>query len=283
MASRRANALPVSTSRPTPFLKWAGGKSQLLTTFDQFFPDKFEGYFEPFLGGGAVFFHLYGTRPAFHASLSDGNQELINAYQIVRDQVGALCRSLSKHKNESDYFYSVRAQDVTKLSKVERASRLIYLNKTCFNGLYRVNSKGHFNVPFGSYKNPRLCDENNLHAVSAALSDADLSCANFESVLDKAGRGDFVYFDPPYQPLSTTSNFTGYTKSSFTEADQQRLADVAEQLKARGCFVMLSNSDNEFIRKIYRRFRVHTVMATRAINCRADRRGKISELVITSY
>lgn len=283
MASRRANALPVSTSRPTPFLKWAGGKSQLLTTFDRFFPETFQNYFEPFLGGGAVFFHLYGTRPQFNAFLSDGNQELINAYQVVRDQVDALCRSLSKHKNESDYFYSVRAQDVAKLSRVERASRLIYLNKTCFNGLYRVNSKGHFNVPFGSYKNPRLCDEANLHAVAAALSTAHLDCATFESVLQRAKRGDFVYFDPPYQPLSTTSNFTGYTKSSFTEEDQQRLADLASQLKAKGCFVMLSNSDNEFIRKIYRRFNVHTVLATRAINCRADRRGKISELVITSY
>lgn len=283
MASRRANVLPVGTSRTTPFLKWAGGKAQLLTTFDEFFPEQFRRYFEPFLGGGAVFFHLYGTRPAFSAFLSDGNQELINAYEVVRDQVDALCRSLSKHKNESAYFYSVRAQNPSHLSPLERASRLIFLNKTCFNGLYRVNSKGHFNVPFGSYKNPRMCDVANLKAVSAALSTAQLSWAGFESVLAHARRGDLIYFDPPYQPLSTTSNFTGYTKSSFTEADQERLAAVAAKLKARGCYVVLSNSDNEFIRKIYRGFRVHTVLATRAINCRADRRGKISELLITSY
>lgn len=282
MASRRANALPDASPRPTPFLKWAGGKSQLLASFDQFFPKNFQRYFEPFLGGGAVFFHLYGTRPAFQANLSDCNEELINAYKSVKDRVGLLCRSLAKHKNESEYFYAVRSQDVSRLTPVERASRLIYLNKTCFNGLYRVNRKGHFNVPFGSYKNPRMCDPSNLQAVSEALQRAQLRCTNFEAAVEQARKGDLVYFDPPYQPISTTSNFTGYTKSSFTADDQARLAALARKLEARGCTVMLSNSDNELIRELYKDFRIHTLYANRAINCRADRRGKITELLITS-
>lgn len=282
MASRRANAVPAISTRPGPFLKWAGGKSQLLASFDQFFPEKFNRYFEPFLGGGAVYFHLYWRQHhRFDAFLNDYNGELINAYAIVRDQVDALCRQLTKHKNESEYFYSVRSQDVTKLTPLQRASRLIYLNKTCFNGLYRVNSKGQFNVPFGSYKNPRMCDPANLKAVSGALRQATLSCGTFDAAVETARRGDLIYFDPPYQPISTTSNFTGYTRSSFTEDDQMRLAETARRLKRRGCHVMLSNSDNEFIRKLYGDFQIHTVYATRAINCRADRRGKISELLIT--
>lgn len=283
MASRRATTAPVSVSRPLPFLKWAGGKSQLLSSFDRHFPDKFNRYFEPFLGGGAVFFHLYNTRPPFTAFLSDYNEELVNAYQIVREEMDALSESLSRHKNESDYFYEVRSQDVSALSPVERASRLIYLNKTCFNGLYRVNSKGQFNVPFGSYKNPRMCDPDNLRAVSEALTRADIACGGFESIVKRARKGDLVYFDPPYQPISTTSSFTGYTKTSFTGKDQERLADVARQLKRKGCHVILSNSDNDFIRDLYPEFTIHTVLASRAINCRGERRGKVSELLITSH
>ena len=265
--------------RPGPLLKWAGGKSQLLSTFDNLFPRSFNRYFEPFLGGGAVFFHLLPER----ATLSDLNHELINCYQVVRDDVDRLIELLRRHKNDKAYYYKVRAWDSRKLEPLERAARLIFLNKTCFNGLYRVNSQGQFNVPFGRYKNPKLCDEPNLHAVSQALSSVELRCAPFEEVLRQAKKGDFVYLDPPYQPISPTSNFTGYTKDAFAFEDQKRLCKAAQVLNRRGCRFMLSNSDNEFIRELYQEFQIVTVQANRAINCRADRRGRISELLIMNY
>lgn len=272
-----------SIRKPSPFLKWAGGKSQLLNTFEEFIPSDFNRYHEPFVGGGAMFFHMYGHSPELIASLSDLNDELINCYSVVRDNVEQLIKALKKHRNESEYFYEVRALDTSKLTDVQRAARLIYLNKTCFNGLYRVNSRGQFNVPFGSYKNPRTCDEDNLHATSRALKNTKLGHQHFSKALSTAGKGDFVYLDPPYQPLSATSNFTSYTSKCFGEPDQQQLASVYAQLDKRGCKVMLSNSDNEFVKELYKDFRQETVYATRAINCRADRRGRISELLILNY
>jgi len=268
---------------PAPFVKWAGGKGQLLSTFEKFFPVRFNKYYEPFIGGGAVFFHLAGTRPGLKATISDLNEELINCYGTIRDDVDALIAALQKHKNERDYFYRIRSQDVSKLNEIERAARLIYLNKTCFNGLYRVNSRGHFNVPFGSYKNPRTCDEENLRAVSQALRKTKVLCRPFEKVVQSAEPGDFVYLDPPYQPISSTSNFTGYTRGCFGIEDQVRLAEIVKELDRRGCVFMLSNSDNEFVRDLYKGFRQETVYATRAINCRGDRRGKITELLVLNY
>jgi DNA adenine methylase len=278
------SAVPLAQFRqPTPFLKWAGGKGQLLPTLSTFLPTKFGRYFEPFVGGGAMFFHLYGQRPALNAVLSDLNEELINCYEVIRDQVDELIDDLRKHKNESDYFYKVRAQSPRKLTRTERAARIIYLNKTCFNGLYRVNSQGQFNVPFGSYKNPRTCDEENLRAVSLALAHADLSCSTFEQSLKRAKRGDLIYLDPPYQPISSTSNFTGYTKGCFSSNDQAALAELVGKLSDRGCKIMLSNSDNEYIRELYSDFRIETVYANRAINCKGDRRGKITEVLILNF
>lgn len=268
-----------SAQRPGPFLKWAGGKGQLLATFNRHFPKSFNRYFEPFLGGGAVFFHL---RPQ-QALLSDLNEELINCYQMVRDDVESVIELLRKHRNDKHYFYRIRSQDCSNLLNVERAARLIFLNKTCFNGLYRVNSKGRFNVPFGRYKNPRICDAGNLRAVSRALQNTPVHCAPFEVVLTKARKGDFIYLDPPYQPISSTSNFTGYTKGAFGSEDQIRLAATFAELSKRGCLLMLSNSDNELIRDLYKDFNTTVVHASRAINCKADRRGRINELLILNY
>lgn len=268
---------------PVPFLKWAGGKSQLLSTFDQYLPTDFNCYFEPFVGGGAMFFHLAGRGLIGKAKLSDLNEELVNAYMMVRDYPDRLIARLAKHRNDEDYFYKLRALDTKTLDNLERASRLIYLNKTCFNGLYRVNRQGQFNVPFGYYKNPRTCDVDNLQATSNALATTKLHCGQFEATLATARRGDFVYLDPPYQPISSTANFTSYTSSCFASADQERLAQMVRKLDRKGCRIMLSNSDNDFIRTLYRDFRIETVYATRAINCRGDRRGKITEVLVLNY
>lgn len=267
----------------TPFLKWAGGKSQLLQAFKPFLPARFHNYFEPFLGGGAVYFHLRSTRGLFPSFLSDLNQELIETYRAVRDFPEELIAHLSLHVNDKDYFYALRAADTGKMTPVERAARLIFLNKTCFNGLYRVNRQGHFNVPFGAYKNPNTCNRELINECSKALQAAKLSCAPFTEVLEQARAGDFVYFDPPYQPISTTSSFTSYTSTAFTQADQARLANLVKELDRKGVLVMVSNSDNALIHELYSSLNIHTVLASRAINCKGKGRGRISELVITNY
>jgi DNA adenine methylase len=270
-------------ARITPFLKWAGGKSQLLSTYSQFFPETYNNYFEPFIGGGAVFFHLKSSNRQLNATISDCNMELTNCYEVIRADVEGLIKALALHRNETEYFYAVRAQDPTKLSPVERAARLIFLNKTCFNGLYRVNRKGQFNVPFGRYENPKFCHPENLFAVSEALQDVQILNTTYDKAVSKARASDFVYFDPPYQPLSSTASFTSYTENSFGLADQQKLSALFGKLSGRGCKVMLSNSDNELVRRLYKEFRIETVRATRAINCKAERRGQISELLIMNY
>ena len=273
----------ISTKRAMPFLKWAGGKSQLLASYDEHFPEKFNNYFEPFTGGGAVFFRMRNKHGAFNAKLTDLNQELINCYTQIRDNLDKLVVDLKTHRNEADYFYELRSLDPTSLSPTQRASRLLYLNKTCFNGLYRVNSKGRFNVPYGFYKNPATCNEANLKACHDTLQGAKLECSPFDNVLKHAQKGDFVYFDPPYHPLTSTSNFTSYTKNCFSADDQEQLADTFLQLHKRGCKVMLSNSDCEFVRELYSEFRIETVYAIRAINCKAEGRGRISEVLVLNY
>lgn len=264
-------------------MKWAGGKGQLLKAFEAYYPETFKRYFEPFIGGGAVYFELGSKVPKLRATISDYNDELINAYQTVQGCVEELILELRKHQNDSEHFYKVRALDTTKLSPIARAARLIYLNKTCFNGLYRVNRSGQFNVPFGKYKNPRIVDETNLRMASELLQNTEIYCCGFDDTLKRAKKGDFVYLDPPYQPISTTSNFTSYTAKSFSAHDQERLADFVQRLHKRGCYVMVSNSDNELITSLYRDFNIHRVLATRAINCKGNLRGRISELVITNY
>jgi DNA adenine methylase len=267
-----------------PFLKWAGGKKLLLSQFEPVFPESICHYYEPFAGSAAVFFHLCATRPDFSATLSDINGELIRTYIVIRDEVDGLIEKLGRlrAKHEKKQYLKVRAQQPSKLSEVDAAARFIYLNKTCFNGLYRVNSRGLFNVPMGSYRQPRIFDEDNLRAVSAVLQDVTIRVAHFSECLQTPS-GGFVYFDPPYVPLSSTSNFTSYTKEPFGEQQQQELAAVAQELDSKGVRFLLSNSDTELVRRLYAKFRVDTVYARRAINSRADARGAISEVIVRNY
>ena len=277
-------------SMPKPFLKWAGGKSQLLGQFAAHYPRRFRRYCEPFVGSAAVYWHLYALRAAGElvfgdVCLMDSNVELINCYRVVRDDVSELLAQLANHRkrHKKQYYYSVRAQRVDALSPIERAARFIYLNKTCFNGLYRVNRAGQFNVPMGSYRNPRIFDAEELRAASLALQGVDLEVRDFREVLHWAKEGDFVYFDPPYAPVSRTANFTSYTEKAFGEAEQRELAAVLHKLHRRGCQVMLSNSWIDATLKLYAAFNQHEVKAARVINSKADRRGKVSELLVTNY
>ena len=268
-----------------PFLKWAGGKQQLLDQFEPFFPNEIHRYFEPFLGGGAVYFRLWNTgRLAGTACLADTNAEVINAYRAVRDNVDELIGLLTCHERQHsrEYYYRIRALDRshTAQTQVEQAARTIYLNRTCYNGLYRVNRSGHFNVPMGSYREPKIVHEETLRAASRALQNAHLAVRNFEAILDHAQPGDFIYFDPPYDPVSKTASFTSYTSGSFGDEDQRRLAQVFAALSARGCYCMLSNSYTPFILNLYQDFKVETVQAIRAINSNGSARGQIAEVVV---
>lgn len=268
--------------KPKPFVKWAGGKRQLLRVLIANVPKTFNTYIEPMVGGGALLFELMPER----GIISDINYELINAYRVIRDNVDELIENLKKHRNEESYFYKVRAQNPEELSPVERASRFIYLNKTCYNGLYRENSKGEFNVPFGKYKNPKICDEENLRAVSEFLnsSDVQILCQDYKDTCELAKKGDFVYLDPPYHPLSKTASFTKYNRYDFTEEDQMELSKVFRELDRKGCYVMLSNSNTEFVKKLYRGYRIEEIEASRAINCKGEgrKRDKI-ELLIRNF
>lgn len=278
-----------------PFLKWAGGKGQLLKQYDEFFPKvPMRYYFEPFVGSGAVFFHLRGHGLFEHYSLSDVNKELINCYQIVKNEVEELIKLLAVHKKlhteqGKEYYYQIRAKDRESqwknTSPVERAARMIYLNKTCFNGLWRVNSQGQFNVPMGRYKAPDILNEDRLLAASAALQGVELKVSGFEQVLEYAQEGDFVYFDPPYVPLSPTANFTSYSADSFGESDQRHLADIFAKLDKKGCRVMLSNSDTRLVRELYQAFHfgIKEVNARRAISSNGSDRGPITEVVVLNY
>jgi len=261
---------------PRPFLKWAGGKGQLLGRLCARVPPSYRRYFEPFLGGGALFFSL---RPA-RGFLSDVNGEIIDCYTAVRDDVTALVAALRDHRYECKHYYAVRDADPAKLSLAERAARTIFLNKTGFNGLYRVNRAGKFNVPFGRYAKPAICDEENLRACSAALANTELVAADFATAAARAAAGDFVYFDPPYVPLSRTAAFTAYAPGGFDLDAQARLATFFGALAARGVAVLLSNSDVPEIRKLYARYRFDSIEATRVINCKATRRGPVRELLV---
>src|SRR3989339_21589 len=244
----------IIAEKPKPFVKWVGGKRQLLAQFRRMnlyppenFDPKKSRYFEPFVGGGAVFFDLLPEE----GFLSDLNKELVTTYNVIKNDIEKLIVSLKKHKTDKDYFLEVRAQDPNKLSDVAVASRFIFLNRTCFNGMYRVNSKGGFNVPFGKYSNPLICDENNLKKVSKSLKNVEIKRQDYKEVLKKAKKSDFIYFDPPYFPVSKTASFTNYTKEAFLEKEQIELRDTFLELHKRGCFVMLSNSDTPFINEIF--------------------------------
>jgi len=273
----------VSRVQARPVLKWAGGKGRLLPELIGRLPASFATYHEPFVGGGALFFRLASQGRLTHAYFSDINPALIGVYIALRDCVDDVIEILKGHRHDEDYYYEIRALDPAALSLAERAARIIFLNKTCYNGLYRENRSGQFNVPFGRYKNPKICDEPNLRAASAALRHVDLEQRHFSTVLEAARPGDFVYFDPPYHPLSNTSNFTSYSKDGFGEQDQVQLRDVFAELTRRGVRAMLSNSSAPLIYELYSPYAVHTVYAARAINSRAAARGKIAEVIVCNY
>lgn len=266
-----------------PFLKWAGGKQRLLAQYAPYFPPReaINHYFEPFIGSAAVFFHQRYAR----ATLSDQNEKLIELYRLVQQDVAGVIRALKPHRNEVDYYYRVRAQNPVDLKPVERAARLIYLNKTCYNGLYRENQKGNFNVPFGRYKNPKICDEQRLQQAAEALQGVELKVADFAAAVGTAVSGDFVYFDPPYAPLSQTSSFTSYHKHGFGDADQVRLAETVHRLTAEGIRVMLSNSSAPLVYELYglAHYRLVDIQARRNINSKAARRGPVKELLVLNY
>ena len=267
------------------FVKWVGGKKQLIEQFKQLLPKKIERYAEPFVGGGAVAFYILKTYKPKEIILSDNNEELINCYKVIRKNVEELIKLLKKYKNEhnKEVYYQVRAEDPKLLSDVSRAARFIYLNKTCFNGLYRVNSKGQFNVPIGDYKNPAICPEKDLREISKFLKNAVIKQLPFEKVLEYAKKGWFIYFDPPYYPLKKGKSFTTYTKEKFLDEEQKHLAAVFKKLDKKSCEVMLSNSDTEFIETLYKGYCINRVKAARMISSVGTGRGKISELVITNY
>ncbi|MBO9323800.1 MAG: DNA adenine methylase [Roseiflexus sp.] len=276
-----------------PFIKWAGGKGQLIPELARRLPPRFRRYHEPFVGGGALFFHLFNhglLRDG--AVLSDYNPELMVCYEVIRDDVESLITALRwhhRHRLDPHYFLEVRnwdrQPDFAQRSKIERAARTIFLNRTCYNGLYRLNRKGQFNAPFGYYKNPLICDPENLRLVSAALRNVELCVGDFSDVLHRAEPGDLVYFDPPYVPMSATASFTHYTGQTFGPDDQRRLADVFAELGERGVYVMLSNSSTPLTRELYaaRAVSSSVVYASRKINCDGSKRGHVEELIVCSY
>ena len=273
----------------TPIVKWVGGKRQLLPEIKKHVPKSFNTYYEPFVGGGAVLFELQPK----NAVVNDINSELINLYSVIQNNVDDLIKKLSnseKFKNTSDCYYKIRELDrdpkaYNELTGVDKAARILYLNKTCYNGLYRVNSLGEFNSPFGSYKNPTIVNEIGLKAVNKYFNDTNIKflCTDFEKAIKNAKKGDFVYLDPPYAPVSKTSNFTGYNEGGFGEDEQKRLKEVCDNLNKKGVKFLLSNSDCEFIRALYKSYNIVTIQAKRAINSNGNNRGPVNEVLIKNY
>lgn len=269
-----------------PVVKWVGGKRQLLPEITALLPKQISSYCEPFLGGGALLFSLQPQK----VLVNDVNTDLIQMYEVIRDEVDALVASLKVHENSADYFYALRDLDRDKsryraLSRVEKASRLLYLNKTCFNGLFRVNAAGEFNAPFGRYKNPNIVNEDILRAVSAYFNSNEITffSEDFAKTLARVEEGDFVYLDPPYDPVSDTANFTGYHKGGFDRDEQVRLKLCCDALTQRGIQFLLSNSATDFIKELYQDYRVTVVKARRAVNADAKKRGGIEEVLVRNY
>lgn len=275
-----------ANGKAKPFIQWVGGKREIISKYKEFIPKKFNTYYEPFLGGGAMFFYLQPEK----AILADNNAELIKTYEGVRDNPEEVIRILKelKSKHSKELYAKVRNLDreisiFHKLNNAEIAARMIYLNQTCFNGLYRVNQKGQFNVPIGSSLNRLICDEHTLRKASKALKETTIEEVDFNTSTNNAKKDDFIYFDPPYYPISIYSDFTRYTKEKFYKEDQIRLKNEFNRLNKIGCKIMLSNSDCEFIRDLYSDYNIHKVYSNRSLNCKKDQRGKISELLITNY
>lgn len=268
-----------------PFLKWAGGKRYLLSKIDIRVP-KMTKYYEPFLGGGAVLFSLQPK----NATINDINSDLMNVYNVIKKDVENLIKELSKHKNESEYFYKIRSLDrdeesFDELTDVERAARVIFLNKTCFNGLFRVNNQGQFNAPFGRYKNPNFINSEVLRAVNKFLNEKDITILNvsFEKLLPEIQKGSFVYLDPPYDPVSDTASFTGYSLDGFDKEDQKKLKEFCDQLNAKGVKFLLSNSATSFTKELYKDYEIEIVKVPRIINSDATKRGNVDEILVRNY
>lgn len=271
-----------------PFLKWAGGKRQLVPLIiENYLPKNhnYQTYYEPFIGGGALLFTLQPKK----AVINDSNAELINCYKVVKDSVDELIDDLEFHKNNDEYYYAIRDWDREESfqhkTPVQRASRIIFLNKTCYNGLFRVNSQGQFNVPFGRYKNPNILDKAVLKAVSKYLNDNEITILNldFQEAVKDARKGDFVYLDPPYDPVSDTASFTGYDVNGFNKDEQIRLKETFDNLNKQGCKALLSNAYTDFIKELYKDYKQTKILAIRAINSNAQKRGKVDEILVANY
>ena len=269
-----------------PVVKWVGGKRQLLDEITPLLPKKIPSYCEPFLGGGAVLFSVQPKR----AIVNDLNQDLVTVYEVIRDDVEVLLESLKKHENSQEYFYTIRDMDRDKetyqsMSKIEKETRLLYVNKTCFKGVLRVNSSGEFNSPFGYYRNPNIVNEPVLRAVSQYFNTNNITfySEDFSETLKRVRKGGFVYLDPPYDPVSDTSSFTGYNKGGFDKKEQIRLKECCDELTKRGVKFMLSNSATDFIKELYQEYEITIVKAKRAVNAVASRRGAVEEVLVRNY
>ncbi|WP_161542842.1 DNA adenine methylase [Streptococcus sanguinis] len=270
-----------------PFTKWTGGKRQLLGELRSYMPETFGRYFEPFVGGGALFFDLAPEK----AVINDFNEELINAYRQIKNNPAELINLLIKHKenNSKDYYLALRSADrdgrISRMTGVERAARILYMLRVDFNGLYRVNSKNQFNVPYGRYKNPKIVDVDLLYQISEYLNENDVEIlqTDFAEAVKDAETGDFVYFDPPYIPLNETSSFTSYTHEGFSYEEQVRLRDTFKELTERGVYAMLSNSSSPLVEELYKDFNIYFVEAQRTNGAKSSSRGKISEIIVTNY
>ncbi|OIP85892.1 hypothetical protein AUK57_02210 [Candidatus Saccharibacteria bacterium CG2_30_41_52] len=273
-----------------PFLKWVGGKARVIAQLEQLFPESFNNYFEPFVGGGAVYFDTNAKT----ATINDINKSLIGSYINVRDNVDLLINKLNSlqkqyykldEDQQKEMFYRIRNEynNAKNYSSVKKSSLLIFLNKTCFNGMYRENKSGGFNVPFGKHRKPTICDETNLRAVSEQLKNTIILSGSYKKAVENAKAGDFIYFDPPYHPLNSTSSFTSYSQDDFIEKDQVELKELIDDLTARGCKVMMSNSYSKFIINLYKDYKQYKIAVGRSINSNGAKRGKIAEIVVTNY
>ena len=273
-----------------PFLKWVGGKARVIAQLEQLFPESFNNYFEPVVGGGAVYFDTNAKT----ATINDINKSLIGSYINVRDNVDLLINKLNSlqkqyykldEDQQKEMFYRIRNEynNAKNYSSVKKSSLLIFLNKTCFNGMYRENKSGGFNVPFGKHRKPTICDETNLRAVSEQLKNTIILSGSYKKAVENAKAGDFIYFDPPYHPLNSTSSFTSYSQDDFIEKDQVELKELIDDLTARGCKVMMSNSYSKFIINLYKDYKQYKIAVGRSINSNGAKRGKIAEIVVTNY
>ena len=271
-----------------PFIKWVGGKRGLLEQILPYLPNNFNNYYEPFVGGGALFFELFshGLLRNKKVVLSDINSELINTYLVVKNNPHALISELEKYKKQhsKEFYYKIREldrqKDYDKLSSLDKATRFIYLNKTCYNGLYRVNKKGYFNTPIGRYKNPNIADRETILNASEALQNVTIKHQSFEEIIKEVQKDDFVYFDPPYYPLNNSSNFTSYDSNTFLKNEQLRLFELFDRLNSNGIKVVQTNSDTEFIKVLYKKYYINILITKRSINCKNNGRGKITEVLI---